>query len=107
MRKSFTAIVGLAALATAFAGAMQTASAGLTCKSMVWGYGHHANQNISKLQAYGAWRSNAQSQYGPTYANYARARSKTQKCRIESGKMRCVLKGRPCAKTWGPTQESG
>ena len=107
MRKTIMTIAGLAAVAAAFAGSTQSAHAGLACKSMVWGHGLHANQNMAKLKAYGAWRINAQNQYGPTYMNYALARAKTQKCRSQNGMMNCVIKGKPCAKTWGPTQESG
>lgn len=111
MRKSRLITVCLPAAMAALVtlGALpQAAQAGLTCKSMVWGYGLHANENMSKLHAYGQWRGKTQSAHGVTYTNYALAKHKSQKCRPKQGKMHCVVKGQPCKTTWGgPTDESG
>ena len=108
MRKLRLLLACLPAAMAALAGLPQAAQAGLTCKPMVWGYGLHANQNISKLHALGAWRTSAQGQHGPTYMNYTIAKAKTQKCRPKDGKMHCVVKGRPCKTTWvGADTESG
>ncbi|HKJ63587.1 MAG TPA: hypothetical protein VKA94_16585, partial [Hyphomicrobiales bacterium] len=57
------------------------AEAGKICKPMVWGYGLHANQNIAKIHALGAWTTKAKNKYGAAYGNYGAAKSKSQKCR--------------------------
>lgn len=88
------------------------AHAATVCKPMVWGYGLHANQNIAKVHALADWTANAKNQHGAAFGNYGAAKSKSQLCRREgprpNAKFSCVLKGRPCAPNWGPSnRESG
>jgi hypothetical protein len=111
MRRHALTLLSAAALALITHAA--PAHARQVCKPMVWGNGQHANQNIAKIHALGAWKSNAKSQHGAAFGNYAAAKSKSQICRKEgpvraSGKYKCVIKGRPCATVRGQSgKESG
>jgi hypothetical protein len=86
-----------------------SADARVVCKSMVWGYGEHANQNIAKLQALGAWNTKVKSQHGVGFANYAKAKSRSQLCRRIAPRhgYNCVVKGRPCMTVHGPSGKEG
>ncbi|MGI9413529.1 MAG: hypothetical protein ACR2PM_07665 [Hyphomicrobiales bacterium] len=108
MRLSRFLIAGLPALIVALTAMTPAAEARLVCKSMVWGYGLHANKNTSKLYALGDWKTNAKNQYGAGFSNYDKAKSKSHKCRRKGSKQHCVVKGRPCKTDWsGSDKESG
>jgi hypothetical protein len=86
------------------------ADARVVCRTMVWGYGTHANKNIAKVQALGAWNTKVKSQHGAGFANYASAKSKSQSCRSRNpvgSSFECVVKGRPCMKSVGPSGKKG
>lgn len=79
------------------------ASAGVVCKSMVWGEAFSPSKPMARIKARMAWKANA----GPGWNNTALAKQKSRVCRKEfqnhghgaaKQKWRCVFKGRPCKK---------
>ncbi len=93
----FSKYLMVAALAVAGSlAASSAASAGLTCRGMVWGYGLNMSKTVSRIQARNAWRANA----GPSWSNTSLAKNKSKKCRKEARgggqKWHCVFKARPC-----------
>src|SRR5262245_27124947 len=110
MSQSRSVLAVLSATSLAVIALAASADARVVCKAMVWGYGTHANKNIAKLQALGAWNTNVKSQHGAGFANYASAKSKSQSCRAKNplgSSFECVVKGRPCMKSAGPSNKEG
>ena len=76
MRRRALALLSTAAFALIMHAA--PAHARKVCKPMVWGYGLHANQNIAKIHALGAWTTKAKNQYGAAFGSYGAAKSKSR-----------------------------
>jgi hypothetical protein len=103
-------ILAMSAAGLAMIAHAASADARVVCKAMVWGYGTHANQNIAKLHALGAWNTKVKNQHGAGFANYANAKSKSQNCRARNpigSSFECNVKGRPCMKSVGPSGKRG
>ena len=96
MRFSNKMIVG-AVVGAGMVALSSAASAGVNCRSMLWGNGIHSLKLVARGQARRDWRANA----GPGWNSLVLAKQKSRVCRREShhgggSKWHCVFKAKPC-----------
>lgn len=79
------------------------ASAGVSCKAMVWGNGLHSSKMSARAMARHSWKIKA----GPGWNNTSLAQKKSKGCRLDHSprkhganrkKWNCVYQARPCKK---------